>query len=120
MSSLVTSAMRSVAGKITRSGLETRTSRPSATTVASVPGMRQACRTGLLCDLDRDRPRGGAARTVGGHDAERVAAGLELLGELERDRLGAAESTELALADDAAARLQRGGDARDLARDGDA
>src|SRR4051794_5295570 len=50
MSSLVTSAVRSVLGKITRSGLDTRRSRPAASTTAAsgclpVPGTRTSLGT---------------------------------------------------------------------------
>ena len=55
MSSLVTSPVRSVAGKITRSGLVTRSSRPPASTiVASAAGMRSSC-TATPTTLPDDR-----------------------------------------------------------------
>ena len=44
MPSLVTSPVVSVAGKITRSGLETRTSRPSASTVTAFAAMGEGWR----------------------------------------------------------------------------
>src|SRR3954449_12825696 len=60
MSSLVTSAVRSVAGKITRSGLVTRTSRPPAsTTVASDFAISPCARSGRRWPVRHDVLRDG-------------------------------------------------------------
>ena len=59
MSSLVTAAVRSVAGKITRSGLDTRSSRPPASTVV----LSLAAMTKFYVNRRPpvSRPRGGRA-----------------------------------------------------------
>src|SRR5215212_9929045 len=64
MSSLVKAAVRSVAGKMTRSGLVTRTSRPAASTViASVAAIRVVLRQSHDWRGDT-RPSGWAGRTT--------------------------------------------------------
>src|SRR4051812_18922698 len=69
MSSLVTAGVRSVAGKITRSGLVTRRSRPPASTiVASAAGMPGV----LTCSDARERPREAEHLAVRQRAAERV------------------------------------------------
>src|SRR3954454_15283552 len=60
MSSLVTAALPSVSGKMTRSGLVTRSSRPPASTVVlALAGMREFYATGelLVCVGSRARRR---------------------------------------------------------------
>ena len=73
MSSLVTGAVRSVAGKITRSGLDTRRSRPAASTIVSGAGVIREFYRGVIMMLPSDD----VASIVRGEAASRRTAESE-------------------------------------------